>query len=119
MHQRLTRRGLLVGASALAGAAALPHLARATTPPALVTAAPSRQALSALSATTIVDTWSYNGSVPGSLLRYRRGDRLDVLFENRLPEPSAVHWHGLRPPNLIEHQAGGMMTYLTVEGERA
>ena len=24
---------------------------------------------------------------------------LDVLLENRLPVPTAIHWHGLHPPN--------------------
>ena len=115
----ITRRTILAGAAASLASLSTTHQTLAAGIPARLIAAPGRQALEFGKATRLVDTWSYNGSVPGSLLRYRRGDRLDVLFENRLPEPSAVHWHGLRPPNMIEHQAGGMMTYLTVEGERA
>ena len=105
MHHRLTRRGLLVGAGALAGVSALPRPARAIASPVELAAAPSRQRLAAGDVSTIIDTWSYNGSVPGPLLRYRRGDRLDVLFKNRLDEPSAVHWHGLRPPNDMDGAA--------------
>jgi FtsP/CotA-like multicopper oxidase with cupredoxin domain len=43
--------------------------------------------------------WTYNGSVPGPLLRLRAGDRLRVHFHNALPEPTTVHWHGVRVPN--------------------
>lgn len=34
----------------------------------------------------------------GPVLRVRRGDRVRVHFENRLDEPSIVHWHGLDVP---------------------
>ena len=43
--------------------------------------------------------WTYNGGVPGPLLRAQVGDRLIVHFKNSLPEPTSVHWHGLRIPN--------------------
>jgi FtsP/CotA-like multicopper oxidase with cupredoxin domain len=43
--------------------------------------------------------WTYNGGVPGPLLRAKVGDRLIVHFKNSLPEPTSVHWHGLRIPN--------------------
>lgn len=42
--------------------------------------------------------WAYNGQVPGPLIRARQGDRLRVEVENRLDEPTTVHWHGLRIP---------------------
>jgi FtsP/CotA-like multicopper oxidase with cupredoxin domain len=42
--------------------------------------------------------WLYNGESPGPLLRYTEGDSLDVTLRNRLPEPTTIHWHGLRPP---------------------
>ncbi len=45
------------------------------------------------------EMWTYNGSVPGPLLRARRGDRLVVHFTNHLPEATTVHWHGLRVPS--------------------
>lgn len=43
--------------------------------------------------------WTYDGGVPGPLLRANVGDRLIVHFKNSLPEPTSVHWHGLRIPN--------------------
>jgi FtsP/CotA-like multicopper oxidase with cupredoxin domain len=44
------------------------------------------------------DAWGYNGSVPGPTIEVSEGDRVRVLFENRLPEPTTVHWHGLEVP---------------------
>ncbi|MCO4239152.1 multicopper oxidase family protein [Pseudarthrobacter raffinosi] len=38
---------------------------------------------------------SYNGSVPGSTLFLRPGDRVNVMLENRLGDPTNLHVHGL------------------------
>ncbi|MBP7776676.1 MAG: multicopper oxidase domain-containing protein [Acidobacteria bacterium] len=38
------------------------------------------------------------GSYLGPVLRFRRGQQVRVRFENRLTEPSIVHWHGLDVP---------------------
>ena len=46
-----------------------------------------------------VQTWAYNGQVPGPVLRCSAGDQLEVEVVNRLPEPTTVHWHGLRIRN--------------------
>ena len=45
-----------------------------------------------------VDAWTYDGGLPGPLIRLHVGDRLIVHFTNALPEPTTVHWHGLRVP---------------------
>jgi manganese oxidase len=42
--------------------------------------------------------WGYNGSVPGPAIEVQEGDRVRIIFENRLPEPTAPHWHGLEVP---------------------
>lgn len=47
----------------------------------------------------VVRTWAYNGAVPGTALRCTAGDRLEVDLHNRLPEPTTIHWHGLRLRN--------------------
>src|SRR4051812_25984863 len=44
------------------------------------------------------EAWTYNGGLPGPLIRVHRGDRLIVHFSNHLPQPTTVHWHGLRLP---------------------
>jgi FtsP/CotA-like multicopper oxidase with cupredoxin domain len=40
--------------------------------------------------------WTYNGTVPGPLIRVTEGDRVRVVLRNDLPEPTTVHWHGLQ-----------------------
>jgi hypothetical protein len=46
----------------------------------------------------VFNLWGYNGSAPGPVIEVTEGDRVRVLFENRLPEPTTVHWHGLEVP---------------------
>jgi FtsP/CotA-like multicopper oxidase with cupredoxin domain len=46
--------------------------------------------------------WAYNGGVPGPELRIRLGDTLRVRFTNRLPQPTTIHWHGVRVPNAMD-----------------
>ena len=45
-----------------------------------------------------IDAWGYNGSCPGPTIQVRQGDRVRVIFENRLPESTSLHWHGLEVP---------------------
>jgi FtsP/CotA-like multicopper oxidase with cupredoxin domain len=42
--------------------------------------------------------WCYGGQAPGFELRARQGDWLRVRFINHLPEPTTIHWHGIRLP---------------------
>lgn len=42
--------------------------------------------------------WGYNGSVPGPMIEIVEGDRVRIIFENKLPEATTVHWHGLEIP---------------------
>lgn len=48
------------------------------------------------------DAWTYNGSVPGPLLRVKQGETLRVLAVNDLEQETTVHWHGLRLPNAMD-----------------
>jgi FtsP/CotA-like multicopper oxidase with cupredoxin domain len=45
-----------------------------------------------------IDAWTYNGTLPGPLIRARVGDRLIVHFTNHLATSTTVHWHGVRVP---------------------
>jgi FtsP/CotA-like multicopper oxidase with cupredoxin domain len=45
-----------------------------------------------------IDTWGYNGSCPGPTIQIQQGDRVRIIFENKLPESTTVHWHGLEVP---------------------
>src|SRR5688500_1650424 len=45
-----------------------------------------------------VTAWTYNGGLPGPLIRVNVGDRLIVHFNNNLEVATTVHWHGLQVP---------------------
>ncbi|HXC41390.1 MAG TPA: multicopper oxidase domain-containing protein, partial [Burkholderiales bacterium] len=50
------------------------------------------------------DVWGFNGSVPGPVLRFRRGEQARIVVANDLPgkNTTAVHWHGVRVPNAMD-----------------
>jgi manganese oxidase len=45
------------------------------------------------------EAWTFNGIVPGPVIRVNERDRVRIVVTNDLPEPSAVHWHGMELPN--------------------
>ena len=45
-----------------------------------------------------LEVWGYNGSCPGPTIQVQQGDRVRILVENRLPESTTMHWHGLEIP---------------------
>ena len=49
-----------------------------------------------------IRAWGYNGQVPGPVIEARVGDVLEVRLTNRLPEPTTIHWHGLRVPAAMD-----------------
>jgi FtsP/CotA-like multicopper oxidase with cupredoxin domain len=64
--------------------------------------------------------YAFNGQYPGPLIEAVRGSELTVVFRNRLPHPTTVHWHGLRldsrndgVPDLSQPAVppGGIFTY--------
>lgn len=111
---RITRRSALLGAAAaLTPGLALRPLsvqaraqARADAP--ADAAAAFRLVAGAAEAPLVVPqgpptaAWLYNGQAPGPVMRARQGETLTVEVENRLPEPTTVHWHGLRVPNAMD-----------------
>jgi FtsP/CotA-like multicopper oxidase with cupredoxin domain len=46
-----------------------------------------------------VQTWGYNGGVPGPEIRLTEDDTLRVRLKNRLPAETTIHWHGIVLPN--------------------
>ncbi len=49
-----------------------------------------------------VSAWGYQGSVPGPTIIAHVGDTLVAHLVNNLPEPTVVHWHGLRLPAAMD-----------------
>jgi FtsP/CotA-like multicopper oxidase with cupredoxin domain len=41
--------------------------------------------------------WTYNGTVPGPVIRATEGDRLRVRFVNGGSHPHTIHFHGIHP----------------------
>lgn len=50
--------------------------------------------------------WTYNGTLPGPVLRVRQGTPFRATVENRLAENTTVHWHGIRLPNAMDGVPG-------------
>jgi bilirubin oxidase len=94
------------GPSVLVNRSAVPRTVEVT-----LTAAPTR--LSLLPGVTTA-AYAYNGITPGPTLEAREGDRVIVHFENQLPEPTTVHWHGLHIP----FTADGSPFHPVAPGER-
>jgi multicopper oxidase len=120
----LPRRSFLAAAGLLAAGAALeaygpdqlhvfPPWARTgqdTSPPLAVA---TDGALQLVAAPDVVDlggrsarTWTFNGSLPGPELRVRAGQLMRVDFNNRLPSPTSIHWHGIAIRNDMDGVPG-------------
>ena len=50
--------------------------------------------------------WGYNGSSPGPTIEVVEGDRVRLFVTNKLPEHTAVHWHGQRLPSGMDGVGG-------------
>jgi FtsP/CotA-like multicopper oxidase with cupredoxin domain len=67
----------------------------------------------------------YNGTLPGPVFVVNRGDHASIPFENRLTEPTTVHWHGLVVPTGMDGQPqnpiapGASYTYAFNVNQRA
>jgi FtsP/CotA-like multicopper oxidase with cupredoxin domain len=44
--------------------------------------------------------WTYNGTVPGPVIRATEGDTLRVKFANAGSHPHTIHFHGIHPTNM-------------------
>lgn len=51
---------------------------------------------------TQVTALTYNGTVPGPLIRVTEGDRIRVVFTNNLTTPTSIHWHGQFVPAAMD-----------------
>lgn len=49
-----------------------------------------------------VQGYGYDDGFPGPLFQARVGDEVVVQFTNDLAEPTTVHWHGLRIPDVMD-----------------
>ena len=69
--------------------AARPHSGHTVT--VTLTAQPTDIDLGGVTARTL----AYGSTIPGPLIRANVGDELAITVQNRLSEPTSVHWHGI------------------------
>jgi hypothetical protein len=54
----------------------------------------------------MLDLWGFNGSAPGPTIQVNQGDNVRVIFDNHLPEPTSIHWHGFEDQVRYDGQPG-------------
>ncbi|HWR14836.1 MAG TPA: copper oxidase [Terriglobales bacterium] len=50
--------------------------------------------------------WGFNGTAPGPTIQVNQGDRVRIIVDNHLPEPTSMHWHGFEIPNNMDGAPG-------------
>lgn len=53
-----------------------------------------------------ITAFTYNGTVPGPMIRVTEGDQVKVIVKNELPDPTTIHWHGVEVPNAMDGVPG-------------
>jgi manganese oxidase len=53
-----------------------------------------------------IDVWGYNGTSPGPTIQITQGDRVRIIVDNHLPEPTSMHWHGFEIPTSMDGGPG-------------
>ncbi|MEA1881821.1 MAG: multicopper oxidase domain-containing protein [Candidatus Marinimicrobia bacterium] len=54
----------------------------------------------------VIKAWGYNGQTPGPTIEAVEGDRVRIYVTNKLPESTAVHWHGVILPSGMDGVSG-------------
>jgi uncharacterized cupredoxin-like copper-binding protein len=49
-----------------------------------------------------VKAWTYNGQVPGPMIKVAIGDHVRIVLKNELPQSTALHMHGIDLPNAMD-----------------
>lgn len=104
LNPSVSRRSFLIGGASAAAWAAQARGARSQTPAAREFTLRAGTASVSLVGPQhpATEVWCYDGQTPGPEIRVRQGERIRVLVENRLPEETTVHWHGVRVPNAMD-----------------
>lgn len=98
----LTRRLFLIG-SAGAMTAALPVDFSTATEQSDYQLIPKTSEASLLEQPdTKTKVWAYNATVPGPIIRVKKGVEVSIEVTNMLEQPTSVHWHGIRIDNAMD-----------------
>jgi plastocyanin len=49
-----------------------------------------------------VKAWTYNGTVPGPMIKVNTGDKVRIVLTNDLPQSTVLHMHGIEEPNAMD-----------------
>jgi FtsP/CotA-like multicopper oxidase with cupredoxin domain/uncharacterized cupredoxin-like copper-binding protein len=49
-----------------------------------------------------VKAWTYNGTVPGPMIKVANGDKVRIVLNNELPQSTSLHMHGIEAPNSMD-----------------
>lgn len=104
----LSRRSVLKGAAALGGTSLFSASSFADSSLPVLRAAPASAQL-APDGYPSTPVWAYateaEGRVPGPEIRLTAGERVGYRLVNDLPQPTTVHWHGIRIENAMDGAA--------------
>ncbi len=101
----MDRRKFIVSTGALASLGVLPRVAAAS-------GAPASRTVRLVAQATTIDVGGKSARVlelrgsEGNGIALKGGTPYTVLVENRLPEPTVIHWHGLAVPNDVDGVGG-------------
>ena len=102
----LTRRRFLTRATAASAAVLAPRAGLAQDDAPRVLRAAASRAQIAPPGYPETALWTFDGSLPGPELRFMQGDRLRLDVVNDIPQPTSVHWHGIRIDNAMDGVPG-------------
>ena len=114
-----TRREILLGTSAtfVAGLLGNVQLASGALKQEIVAGTGRAQLLGSGEPTTPI--WGYDGRVPGPVIRARQGHEVAIDLVNKLPQPTTIHWHGVRIDNAMDGVAGLTQPAVKINGRFA
>ncbi len=51
---------------------------------------------------TFVDAMAFNGQIPGPEIRVNYGDKVRIVLQNQMSQPTVLHLHGMTVPNAMD-----------------
>jgi FtsP/CotA-like multicopper oxidase with cupredoxin domain len=91
---RLNRRELMAGLGVAALGPAMPRTAAAQRRPSLMLQAKTGT-IALRQGGPETPIWSLAGPTPDPGVRFKRGEELEITFQNDLPVPAVLNWHGI------------------------
>lgn len=104
-----SRRAVLTGTAALALGSLMPRLAAAQATPQAPASPLTRLKVTSVERIELGGQKPlalFQNTLPGPVLRVKRGDKLAVAVENTIETPLSINWQGVRLPNALDGVPG-------------